>query len=149
MRISMLIGTGALLATLGVQASNLSVMGNWFQQLGSSDLIGGAGTDLRSLSEGSASITITDTDGLPWTLMVHHSGGTLPAGVTVALRRTTGGGCGGLVSGLEYQDVGEKSQAFFSGAGDCSDIAIQVRLQGVSIRQAPGVYETTLFYTLQ
>jgi hypothetical protein len=149
---SPLLGAAALLMTLGAQAATLGITGDWFQTIGSGDLIGGAGTDLRSPIESSASqglVNIGDTNGEPWTLVVQDSGETLPSGVTLAVRRTGSGSCGGLAGGLQYQTLDGSVLAFFSGTGDCSGIGLQLQIQGLSISQGPGVHGTSLLYWLQ
>jgi hypothetical protein len=145
------IGTAALLLTLGAQAANLSVVGDWFESIGPGHLTGGAGTDINPLieSRSHAGVGIASTEGEPWTLVVQRSAANLPAGVSLAVRRTDSGSCGGLVGGTAFQDLGDQVQALFSGQGDCSGIGIQLRLQGVSVRQAPGAFGTTLLYSLQ
>lgn len=150
MRIVAILCSAALLATPNVQAANLSVMGDWFATIGESDVASGAGSDIRSGIESSAyqaEVSIADTGGAFWTLVVSRSGANLPTGVTLAVRRT--GSCASLTGGTDYRDLTDQDQTFFSGSGDCSGIGIQLRLQGVSIRQVPGLYGTTVLYTVQ
>jgi hypothetical protein len=152
MRRPSFIGATALLLMLDAQAASVSVLGNWFESLGATDLVGGAGTDLRSPIESGASqvgITVSNTDGAPWALTVQRAGGDLPAGVTLAVRRTGSGNCSSLIGGMAYQNLGDQGQAFFSGLGDCAGVGIQLRLDGVSILQPPGLYGATVLYTVQ
>jgi hypothetical protein len=152
MRILAILSSVALLATLNVQAASLSVMGDWFATIGESDVVSGAGSDIRSAIESSeyqAEVSIADTGGAVWALVVSRSGANLPTGVTLAVRRTGNGSCGSLTGGTEYRDLTDQDQLFFSGLGDCSGIGIQLRLQGVSVQQAPGLYGTTVHYTVQ
>ncbi len=152
MRIHVILSSVVLLAALNLEAASISVMGEWFATIGESDLASGAGTDIRSAIESNAyqaEISIGDTGGAFWTLVVSRSGATLPTGVALAVRRNGSGSCGNLTGGMEYRDLTDQDQTFFSGVGDCSGIGIQLRLQGVSIQQAPGLYGTTILYTVQ
>lgn len=126
-------------------------MGNWYETIGPSELLGGAGTDVSPTIESSAyagSIDIGNTGGSSWTLLVNRSGASLPDGVTLAVRRNGSGSCGTLVGGLDYQNVSDQSQSLFNGTGDCTGISIQLRLHGLSIQQGPGLYGTTVLYSL-
>jgi hypothetical protein len=146
------LGTATLLLALSAQAANLSVLGDWFEPLGPASLVGGAGTDIRPLIESRSyqtGVGIAGAAGEPWTLVVQRSAANLPAGVTLAVRRTGSGTCPGLVGGTNYQEIGDQAQALFSGRGDCNGIGIQLRLEGISVRQAPGAFGTTLLYSLQ
>lgn len=127
-------------------------MGDWFESVGPSSLVDGAGTDIRPLIESAsyqAGVGIVGTQGEPWTLVVQRSAANLPAGVTLAVRRTGSGNCTGLAGGTAYQEIDDQVQAFFSGQGDCSGVGIQLSLQGVSVRQAPSAYGATLLYSLR
>lgn len=152
--LGLMLATGALSlgAIPGASAASVSLVGDWMPTIGTSELVGGAGTDFRSSIESSAyqaTLSVSNTDGASWRLVVNRSGFSLPAGVTLAVRRNGSGSCGNLIGGLEYVPVSDQGQELFSGMGDCSGIGIQLRLEGVSIRQPPGFYETTVLYTVQ
>ncbi len=152
MRGRLFIVAATLLLMLDAQAASVSVMGNWFETIGPTDLVAGAGTDLRSPIESGpyqVCITVSNTDGAPWTITVQRAGADLPADVTLAVRRTGSGSCSSLTGGLDYQTLGDQGQAFVSGLGDCNEIGIQMRLEGVSILQPPGFNGTTVLYTVQ
>jgi hypothetical protein len=145
-------GALSLGAIPGANAASVNLVGDWRPTIGTSELVGGAGTDFRSTIESSAyqaTLNVSNTDGASWSLVVSRSGFSLPTGVTLAVRRNGSGSCGNLIGGLDYVAVSDQGQALFSGTGDCSSIGIQLRLEGVSIRQSPGFYETTVLYTVQ
>ncbi len=145
-------GALSLVVILGANAASVNLVGDWVQTIGTPELVGGAGTDFRSTIESSAyqaTISVSNTDGESWRLVVNRSGFSLPAGVTLAVRRNGSGSCGNLIGGLDYVPVSDQGQELFSGTGDCSGIGIQLRLEGVSIRQTPDFYETTVLYTVQ
>ncbi|RKT43123.1 hypothetical protein [Thiocapsa rosea] len=145
-------GVLSLSAIPGANAASVSLMGDWLPTIGAPELVGGAGTDFRFTIESSAyqaTLSVAYTGGAPWRLVVNRSGFSLPAGVTLAVRRNGSGSCGNLIGGLDYLTVSDQGQELFSGTGDCSGIGIQLRLEGVSIRQPPGFYETTVLYTVQ
>lgn len=134
------------------QAADVNVVGSWSERIGAADLSAGAGTDIRWPIESDpyqVQISIDNTGGGPWTLMVRRFGSNLPAGVTVAIRRTTGGSGDGVVGGESYVMVTEIDQPLFYGTGDSSGIGIQQRLDGVSIGQGRGDYSGELLYRVQ
>ena len=153
MRLGRLLRAACLLVMASAHAADLSVIGGWSQPIGSMDLASGAGTDIRSPIESASSqaqISITNTGGGPWTLMVRRLDSTLPVGVDLAVRRTTSGSGGGsLVGGESYMNVTATEQALFSGTGDRGGIGIQLRLDGLSIRQAPGPYDSPILYRIE
>lgn len=144
-----------LLALLTVPASaiQLLVMGGWSESIGSSDLIAGPGTDIRSpiASGGSqAVIDITDTGGAAWTLKVARQDVNWPTGVGIAVRRTSNGSGSGTISGgTGYVSVGGMEQVLCEGTGDRSNLAIQLKLEGLSVQHAPDTYGTNLVYTVE
>ncbi|WP_242464228.1 hypothetical protein [Thiococcus pfennigii] len=132
------------------QAADISVFGNWSETLGAADLVGGAGTDIRSpITSGAyqATLDLSNTDGAAWTVGVRRASSSLPTGVAVAVRRTTGGsGDGGISGGQDFLTVGANEQVLCSGHGDRSGIGLQFRLTGVSVEQGTGGFGATLVY---
>lgn len=146
------VALAGLLATAGVQALGLTLSGNWILNLGASDVANGAGSDLPSVIESPPANTllgIAGSEGRSWTLAVRRHGAELPAGVTLAIRRTGSGNCVSLTGGLDYLTLAAYDQVLMAGVGDCSGIGLQLRLQGLSVRQPPAAYTTSLIYTLQ
>ncbi|WP_233490323.1 hypothetical protein [Thiocapsa marina] len=138
---------------LSAQAADISLTGgDWSETIDAGDLIAGAGSDIRSpIESGSyqATLDISNTGGALWTVGVQRSGSSLPSGVTLAVRRTSdGSGGGSITGGQSYLTVGSLEQAIFYGSGDRSGIRLQLRLDGVSVGNGPGAYDTTLIYRI-
>ena len=148
-----LTGLLALALVAGAQAAGVTLIGNWFEMIGTDYLIMGAGTDFRpSFETGAAGTTleIANTQGASWTMWVRRDSSTLPAAVSVAVRRTTeGAGTGGISGGTDYLVLQDYEQALFQGVGDRSGIGLQLRLAGISISQGAGLHGCTLIYRIQ
>ena len=142
----------AVLTAGAVEAADIGAVGSWSNTIGSHDLIAGAGTDFRSPIEsdpGLGTIEIANTGGHTWSVRVRREGSALPAGVALAVRRTSNGSGGGNINGgTEFLVVGDQEQTFFTGAGDLAGIGLQLRLDGVSISQGPGFNDSTLVYRI-
>lgn len=139
-----------LTAAIPAQGGDLSVLGGWSPLIDAGALAAGAGSDFRTSIESPTSetrISILNTSGSPWTLWVRQATSSLPSGVTLSLRRTTSGsGAGDLTGGQSYLSLDQGEQALFSGTGDRTGIGLQWRLDGVSIRQGPGVHGGAIQY---
>ena len=148
-----LTGLIALIIGSSVQAAGVTLIGNWSEMIGTDDLVMGAGTDFRpTIETGVAGPTlgIINTQGAPWTLYVRRDTSTLPAAVSIAVRRTSAGtGDGGISGGADYLVVKDYDQPLFQGVGDRSSIGLQLRLAGISISQGTGVFGCTLVYRVQ
>ncbi len=67
----------------------------------------------------------------------------------VYARRTSDGNGNGYISGgTEYVEAGTSSQEFFRGGKNRSNIAIQLRLSGVTVGAEYGTYVTNVIYTI-
>lgn len=146
-----LVSCGLLLISCA-QAANITMTGDWARALWSGDLVDDAGTDFRSLIESDSYqgiLGITETDGSPWTLRIQVSARNFPQGVSLQVRRTNSGNGGNILGGMSYLTVSEQDQILFSGQGDCTGVALQFSLTGVSIQQPPGGYNATLIYSVQ
>jgi hypothetical protein len=135
------------------RAADISVVGNWSEVINSSDLAAGAGSDLRSpIESGTAQATldISATGGASWVVKVSKSDINWPAGVSIAVRRTSDGtGAGTLSGGTGYLTVTGTEQTLFSGSDDRSGIQLQLRTESLSIGDAPGSYGATLTYRIE
>ena len=142
-----------LLLGTSVHAAGVTLSGNWFELIGTDDLVMGAGTDFRSTIETGAAgaiLGITNTQGAPWTLWVRHDASTLPVAVYIAVRRTANGtGPGSISGGNDFLVVRDYEQILFQGVGDRTGIDLQLRLAGISISQGPGLHGCNLIYRLQ
>ncbi|HYE77629.1 MAG TPA: hypothetical protein VEI97_06560 [bacterium] len=147
---------GGLLLSGGAVAAEplIAADGDWAPSIGAGDLQAGAGSDLAPTYESSASqvaldITATAGDGDSWRVDVRRTDADWPAAFTLAVRRTSDGmGSGSINGGDMYLTITESDQPFFAGAGDRLNIGAQLRLGGVSLQVPPGIYGTTLTYTL-
>lgn len=146
-------GLLALALVADAQAAGVTFIGNWFEMIGTDDLVMGAGTDFRpAIETGAAGATlgINNTQGAPWTLWVRCDASTLPAAVSIAVHRTSdGSGDGSISGGTDYLVVRDYEQILFQGVGDRSGISLQLRLAGISISQGTGVHGGTLIYRIQ
>lgn len=146
-------GLLSLVITAGAQAVGVNLIGNWFEMIGTDDLVMGAGTDFRPSIEtavAGATLDITNTQGAPWTLWVRRDASTLPAAVSIAVHRSSAGtGNGNISGGADYLVVRDYEQILFQGVGDRSGISLQLRLAGISISQGTGVHGGTLIYRIQ
>jgi hypothetical protein len=146
-----LIFYGAISAPLF--AADISIVGNWSETVNSSDLIAGAGSDLRSPIKSSTSvavINISNTNGSSWTVNVKKADLLWPAGTSLAVKRSSdGNGSGSISGGTTYLGLTGNEQIIFSGAGDRSDIGIQLKLSGLSVDNPPDNYSTSITYRIE
>lgn len=131
-------------------ATDISVIGSWFETTDENDLLAGAGTDLKNSYESpddQVLITISGTTG-GWRVDIKKVDGNWHADLALSVRRT-GSGAGGSVSGGDtYTEVTATDQPFFTGSGGVSGITAQIKLSGISIQVLPDNYSTTVYYTV-
>ena len=136
-----------------VEAADVAIIGNWYEQIGPDDLILGAGSDFRSTFETGATgatLGIANTQGAPWTLWVKRDTSCWPAAVSLAVRRTSDGtGAGSVSGGTDYLIIQDYEQSLFQGVGDRSGIGLQLRLVGISVQQGAGQHACLLTYRVQ
>jgi hypothetical protein len=146
-----LIFYGALSAPL--LAADISIVGNWSEVVNSSNLTAGAGSVLRSPIESSTSvavINISNTGGSSWAVKVKKTDLLWPTGTSLAVKRTAdGSGFGSIFGGTTYLGLTGNEQIIFSGAGDRSDIRIQLKLSGLSVDNPPDNYSTSITYRIE
>lgn len=149
---SALLALAAVLPLGLAVAADIAIGGDWQSALGAADLTAGAGSDIRSPVDSAATQTLIDisaTGGMAWVVRLRRADTRWPAGVTLAVRRTSeGSGPGGIGGGTDWMAVGASDSVLFSGSGERSGIALQFRLQGVSIAQPPDAYATRLTYSV-
>ena len=134
-------------------AISVTVTGSWSLTITSSDLISGAGSDLKSDYESAAdavSITISGTTGAldTWGIDVRKVDTNWHSDLILYVKRTSNGIGGSVSGGTSYQQVTGTNLSFFSGSDDVSWINVQLKLSGVSIRISPVTYTTTVYYTV-
>jgi hypothetical protein len=136
-----------------VQAADISLVGNWSRTIDEQDLVDGAGSGFRSPIEsepGQATLSIQNTGVGSWRVKVRHTLSNLPDGVTLAVKRSSDGtGQGTIAGGADYLVISDTEQTLCEGSGERTDIALRLRLQGVTIFQAPGLHNATLLYRVE
>jgi hypothetical protein len=148
--------SGGLLAALGLQAwaaISISLTGGWSKTIDATSLAGGAGSDRISTHESAAdavSLTISGTTGPSdsWRIDVTRVDTTWHSTLALSVRRTSEGTGGSVSGGGSYQTISDVNTTFFSGAGDVADIAVQLRLSGISLQVPAKIYTTTVYYTV-
>jgi len=156
--LGMLLMACALLAFAGGRAwgvqGDIVATGDWSGTIGTSDLTGGAGTDLNSIytsDSDQVSITISNTadDWDFWRVDVRKSDTTWDDDLVVSVMRTSSGtGAGGISGGTSYVAAGALDTEFFRGRGDRSNILAKLRLSGVSVQVPPNTYSTSIVFTV-
>jgi hypothetical protein len=144
------------------RAATIIVAGAWLVTVDSSSLMGGAGSNLRSSYESSATVPVVSVSvdrceliGLvaaPWRVDVQRSQTNWP--FTLRVRRISSGVnaslCllqGSTSGGTAYTTIEPTAKAFFSGSGSRTGIGLQFELSGVSVAVPAGIYTTTITYT--
>lgn len=144
--------TFLLLSFVRAEALDISATGGWNETVGPTDLISGAGSDLKSTytsAEGATILNITRAWAWPWRVDVRRSDKNWPSGLTLYVRRRSdGSGHGSISGGTAYVSISTTDQTFFNGSGNRSGINCQYQLTGMSIDISPGTYSTTIIYTI-
>jgi hypothetical protein len=147
-------------------AADISIVGNWSETVNSSDLIAGAGSDLRSPIESSTSvavINISNAAGTNWIVKVKKTDLLWPTETSLVIKRTSNGlgsiasddgfvgltGTESISGGTTYLELTGNEQIIFSGAGNRSDIYIQLKLSGLSVLNPPDNYSTSITYRIE
>jgi hypothetical protein len=136
------------------QALDINGSGSWSPSVDSSDLTGGAGTDLLGAYESPADqvlLTLSGASGPSdnWRVDVKRTDISWHGDLVLWVSRTGDGtGSGAISGGTGYQQVGASDTAFFAGSGDRVGVPVQVKLSGVSVGIAAGTYSTNLVFTV-
>jgi hypothetical protein len=143
----------ALIFSEGVWAAvSISVTGSWFETIDATDLVGGAGSDLRSTCESAADQVAIDISGAgskSWAVDIRKVDTDWPSGLGLYARRTSdGSGQGQVTGGTSYQQVSDTYQEFFTGDDNRKGINIQMMIDGVSAEMPCGNFLTTVYYTV-
>lgn len=137
-----------------IKAIELSALGEWVKIVGSTELIMGAGSELRSSymsAENATTLNINRARGKDyyWRVEVKRIDVNWPSGLTLYVRRTSDGiGYGSISGGTTFIPISSINQIFFEGSDNRSSINCQYKLDGVSIDISPGSYITTIIYTV-
>ena len=142
------------LSELSACAVDVYATGGWKLTINSSCLAGGAGSGLIESFESSldaSMINITGTSGSAdaWRVRVRKSEALRLHGVALYVKRTGDGtGSGTISGGTSYTAVETSDVDFFDGCGDRTGITIQYKVSGISINVPPGIYSTTITFTV-
>lgn len=132
-------------------AISIAVTGSWSETIDALDLEDGAGSNLISTYESAAdavSINISSTVG-NWGLDVKKIDTNWHSNLHLQVKRTSDGtGSGSISGGDVYQEVADTDHSFFGGNSDRSDVKVRLKLTGVSVQVPPGIYTTTVYYTV-
>jgi hypothetical protein len=135
------------------RGADIVVTGNWSQTVNQADLASGAGSDIRTPIESSsaqATLDIANTLGGSWSVMARKSDLNWPAGVGIAVKRTSDGSGGGSISGgTAYITLTTSDQTLFSGSGDRTGIQLQLETDGLSVSHGADNYSLNIIYTIQ
>ena len=132
-------------------AIRIRVTGQWSEIIDVNDLAGPPGSDLIPYQESAPNqvlIDITNTNRF-WDVSVYKVDSLWPATFRLYVRRTGNGqGLGEISGGLNYLEITDIEQIFFSGRRQRRRIPLQFRLEGLSVQIPPQVYTTTIIYTV-
>lgn len=129
----------------------LDVLGTFSLKIGESDLVDGPGSPLRSEYATDPGQLILDISGNPnpWRIDVRQIGINWNPALTLFVRRTTAGtGSGTLSGGMAYQLLTNQNRSLFAGTQNRSDVRIQLKLAGVSLRVPQRIYRARVSFTV-
>ena len=135
------------------EAIDITAVGSWSLSITSSDLVAGAGSDLKSDYESAldaVSISISATAGASdsWRIDVKKVDANWHGDFILYIKRTSNGTGGSISEGTAYQEVTNNSTSFFSGSDEVSGVKAQLKLSGASIQIPIDTYTTTVYYTV-
>ncbi|TET45598.1 hypothetical protein E3J62_07380 [candidate division TA06 bacterium] len=131
---------------------SITASGDWTRTIDANDLQSGAGSDLTSTYESATDQVTIDISGTlgdldNWRVDVARIDFAWHSDLHQYIKRTSDGTGGGSISGgTSYQEVINTWQTFFSGSGDRSNIAVQLKLTGVSIQIPVNNYSAMIFF---
>lgn len=138
-----------------VSAATLSATGGWTQNINSSNLTFGAGSDLADTYLSAAAATTLTVSGCAsdtedWQILIKRIDNLWDsAHFVLSVKRTSVGTGAGIISGGDsFQVVGTTDALFITGQGNRSGITVQYQLTGMSIRTSPNNYSTVVEFTI-
>jgi len=142
------------IVTISCWAINIIVIGSWTQDIDTTHLQGPAGSDLTAVFESAAnqiSISIEDTN-RQFQVDVRRLDSNWNPDLHLYIRRISDAAWGHprrwVSGGTTYQEIMVASQYFFNGYRYNGGIDVQLKLEGVSIQVPPGIYQTSVIYTV-
>ncbi len=120
--------------------------------IGPGDLVAGAGTDLAAQYEsasGATSLDIANTAGSAWRVLARRSSGTWNGAFRLSVRRSSdGSGSGSIRGGASYVELSNVDTEIFTGVGNRSGVALQLKLNGMSKNVSPDTYSSGIIFTV-
>lgn len=157
-RLSMRVAILVFIMTAGfpaVFAAGVTVTGGYGFVIDQSDLSGGAGSNFNPEHSSPADAILITIDGMlsdsdSWQILVRKENSLWQGGLGLsALRTATGTGTGSVSGGAVLPlALTAVDQLFFEGAGNRSDIPVQLTLDGVSVLIPADAYTATLVFTI-
>ena len=131
-------------------AGDILATGGWTPTIDASDLTAGAGSDLAASYESATDATDLDmTVAGNYRVDVRRNTATWDAALTLYVKRTSdGSGAGSISGGTAYLAVTTNNQEFFTGSLNRTNVTVQYQVDGLSIDVDPGMYNTTVSYTI-
>jgi hypothetical protein len=132
-------------------APAIRVQGHWKQNIDQTKLLAGAGSDLQSSYESAVNqlgLSISNVSS-SWRVNAHRVDINWHPLLNIFVRRCSNGRGNGKIAGGTAQlliDIHDRS--FFEGTLPRSQIDIQVRLTGISLKVPPNNYETAIVFTV-
>jgi hypothetical protein len=136
-----------------VGAIELAASGGLTRNIGRTDLVSGAGSNMNSTYTDAAatSLTVSDTAGASdnWRIDVRKADTAWNGALLLKVRRDTdGSGSGSVAGGTSFIEITDSDGQFFSGVGDRSGISLSYQLTGMAVTIPPGFYNTTVIFTV-
>ncbi len=135
-------------------AATLTSSGGWVAEIGSSDLLFGAGSDLKDGYSSPVAATTLEVSGCAdqseeWEIRIRFGDQIWDNHFSLAAKLTSKGtGEGVIIGGDTFQVITASDTIFLTGQGDQSGITVQYQLTGVSIQILPENYSTTVEFTI-
>ncbi len=134
------------------RAIDISVTGDWYLIIDSSDLSGGPGSDLNANYRSARDEIVVDITNTNSRWRVDIEGTVVTkwhSDMILQVRRTSdGSGSGNIRGGTNWKEVRQTSRSFFRGRRARTGIEVQYRLRGVSVNIPPDTYEKRITYTV-
>lgn len=134
-----------------LQAQDITVSGRWDLTIDSSDLQGGAGTDLEPTYKSRKKQIRIDVENTNtnWSVSVQLNPINWHADFRFGVKRTTNGnGPGWISGGTSWMDVTTFDQEFFTGNNRRRKVSVKCRFKDVSVQIPPDLYSMSVIYTV-
>lgn len=148
-----LVGLAIVAASTPAAALDLKATGTWPLPIDARNLRTGAGSDLQDSYESRSDLVRLQITGggakKTWRVDLHRTDTNWQRDLALWARRSSPADGNASASGGEtYQMVDNIDRTLFTGVGTNTQIYVQLKLSGVSLRVPPGIYATTIVYTV-